>query len=447
MGTFWGNYLTATSTYSNGVDAPFGDYGIFTSNAKGPGSINHTYASNMGDASYYVGACPDCNTVLDDAHAQYSALAFSGTNSGGNLVIENSEFDHNKTGPTQDSENNDDAPPPQNGACPGGAPGPFGTGNCDIWRNNYIHDNNNPDVPGNGSGLAGAAPVGSGVVMAGTEHITLQRNRIVRNNAWGVLITDIPYTGNPPPVSHCEGGIYISPPPSPEPTCYFEAFGNELAGNTFQDNGSYGNPSNGDIGLIAIPHNPGNCFHDNTDPNGLTSDPPNIQSGPYNPCGQTNAGDESLLFAEGECAAELVAPCPSGTPVTNYPRAGQVVLHMSPAQPTMPDPCSGAPANPWCQASAVGLPSARKCVDRRGFGFVLHQNQHGRTVKVEVFVNGKRVAAKRGHALGRIRLRRLPQGKFVVKIVATHHDGTRVITTRTYHACRKGHPHTHVHHR
>src|SRR5947209_9697018 len=149
MGPWWGSYLTATSTYSNGVDPPFGDYGIFISNSNGPGSVTRSYASNMGDAGFYVGACPDCHAVLDHIRTQDSSLGFSGTNAGGHLVIENSQFDHNKTGPTQDSENNDDAPPPQNGHCPGKARGPLGNGVCDIWRHNYIHDNNNPNVPGN----------------------------------------------------------------------------------------------------------------------------------------------------------------------------------------------------------------------------------------------------------------------------------------------------------
>ena len=351
MGPWWGSYISATSTYSKGVDPPFGDYGIFVSNARGPGSVVHSYASNMADAGYYIGACPDCNAVVDDAHTQFSALGFSGTNAGGNLIIENSEFDNNKTGPTQDSENNDDAPPPMNGACPGGKPGPTGAGNCDIWKNNYIHDNNNPNVPGNAiGGLAGAAPVGAGAVLAGTEHISLLHNRIVRNNSWGVFITDLPYQGDPPPVSHCEGGIYVSPPPSPAPLCYFQAFGNELGGNFFQDNGSYGNPTNGDIAVAGLPHNPGNCFHDNTDPKGLTSDPPPqlIQSGPYNPCGQPNAGESGALTAEALCNTQLLFACPPNAPAASYPHAGDVVLHMSPAQPTMPDPCAGVPANPWC---------------------------------------------------------------------------------------------------
>src|SRR5205823_3852207 len=64
MGSWWGDYITATSTFSRGVDPPYGKYGIFVSNSRGPGVIDHSYASNMADAAYYVGACPDCNAMI-----------------------------------------------------------------------------------------------------------------------------------------------------------------------------------------------------------------------------------------------------------------------------------------------------------------------------------------------------------------------------------------------
>jgi len=354
MGPWRGNYITATSTYSNGVNTPFADYGIFVSNSRGPGVVDHSYASGMGDAGYYVGACPDCNAVITHAHAQHNALGFSGTNAGGHLVIEHSEFDHNKTGPTSDSENNGDAPSPQNGRCPGGAAGPLGSGICEIWKFNYIHDNNDPNVPGNSvNGLAGAVPVGSGAILGGTEYVELWRNRIVRNNAWGVWITDSPYIGNPPSGinQHCQGGIYVAPPPLPEPLCYFQAYGNQVIHNKFADNGSYGNPSNGDIAMLTTLHSPGNCFRRNVDPGGLTSDPPAIQSPPYNPCGEPNAGLEPLLLGNALCGTQLLFPCPANTPGAGYPHAGKVVLHMPRRQPTMPNPCKGVPANPWCPAS------------------------------------------------------------------------------------------------
>ena len=346
MHAYLGSNLTASSTYSNGIGAPFGDYGIFVSNADGPGLITHTYANNMGDAAYYIGACPDCNAILKDAHGQNSALGYSGTNSGGHLIIESSEFDHNKTGVTTDSENNDDVPSPQDGHCPGTAKGPTGTASCEVWRWNFIHDNNDPDVPGALTGEAGAAPIGTGIVVAGGRYDTIAHNRITHNDAWGVLIVDDPYQGAPPPGATCRGGT-----PGPDDLCYYQAFGNETANNLLQHNGGLGNPTNGDLALAAIPNDPGNCFHGNTDPDGVTSDPPMIQGPPWDTCGQPNAGDEGPLVAEALCATQLLFPCPSN-PAANYPRPTKVQLMPIPHEPTMANPCVHVPANPWCPNGA-----------------------------------------------------------------------------------------------
>ncbi len=346
MGSWWGDYVTATSTYSNGVNPPFGDYGIFVSNSRGPGVVDHSYASNMGDSAYYVGACRDCNAVIAHAHAQYSALGYSATNSGGHLILKESEFDHNKTGVTTNSQNNDDAPSPQNGLCPHGEQGPLGNGICDIWQDNVIRDNNNPNVPGNGvNGFAGEAPVGTGVVLAGSEHVDVFHNQILNNDAWGVAVADFPDQEAPPPIAHCEGGGYLVAPPSPSPLCYYQAFGNVVSSNSFASNGSYRNPTNGDIALYAQSHNPGNCFSANTDPNGLSSEPLAIQSSPYNPCGQANGNTDPAALGQLVCALKL-GTCPPGT---KYPQPARVFkLRMPPRQPAMPDPCAGVPRNPWC---------------------------------------------------------------------------------------------------
>jgi hypothetical protein len=342
MRAYLGSNLTASSTYSNGIGAPFGDYGIFVSNADGPGLITHTYANNIGDAAYYIGACPDCNAILKEAHGQNSALGYSGTNSGGHLIIEGSEFDHNKTGVTTDSENNDDIPPPQNGHCPGTAKGPTGTASCEVWRGSFIHDNNDPNVPGALTGEAGAAPIGTGIVVAGGRYDTIVHNRITHNDAWGVLIVDDPYQGAPPPGATCQGGTQ-----GPDDLCYYRAFGNETANNLLAHNGGLGNPTNGDLALAAIVNDPGNCFHGNTDPAGVTSDPPGIQGPPWDTCGQPNAGDEGPLVAEALCATQLLFPCTSN-PAANYPRPTKVQLMPIPRQPTMANPCVRVPANPWC---------------------------------------------------------------------------------------------------
>src|SRR5262249_19778321 len=67
---FEGSYLSATSTFWSPDNR--GEYGLFVSNTNGPGVLDHTYGSNMADAVYYIGACQDCDTLVNDAHAQYS---------------------------------------------------------------------------------------------------------------------------------------------------------------------------------------------------------------------------------------------------------------------------------------------------------------------------------------------------------------------------------------
>ncbi|MDX6286081.1 MAG: hypothetical protein QOG53_1566 [Frankiales bacterium] len=366
MGPFRGDYLTATSTYSNGTQDPRGEYGIFTSNSRGPGVIDHSYASNMGDAAYYIGACPNCNQILNHAHGSNSALGYSGTNSGGNLVVENSEFDRNLSGLVSNSQNNDDLPSPQIGLCPGGADGPLGLGICTIFRNNYLHDNNNPNVPGAGSGgLAGGAPVGTGLVLAGSHYLAVVHNRIANNGSWGVVVTDLPDQETPPSGvgQPCQGGTNVPVPPGQEPLCYYDVFGNAVMDNTFTHNGYFGNPTNGDIALAAkgaLNTSAGNCFAGNSNTGGtLTSDPLAVQSNPlYSPCpAPHNANPEPALLGELLCATQLVADCPTA-PGATYPRTTGVSLHMPAAQTTMPNPCAGVPTNPWCPAAATGAVSS-----------------------------------------------------------------------------------------
>src|SRR5215472_17160504 len=93
LGAYSGSYLTATSEYAPAqLNSPqLAQYGIFVSNSSGPGLITNSYASNMADAAYYVGACARiCNTTLANDTGVNSGLGYSGTNSGGHLIIRNS---------------------------------------------------------------------------------------------------------------------------------------------------------------------------------------------------------------------------------------------------------------------------------------------------------------------------------------------------------------------
>jgi hypothetical protein len=359
---FWGNYLTATSSYSStvagalgpccGVNYPAADYGIFSSNATN-GFFKHSYASNMADSAYYIGACQQvCDQVMQYDRGENSALCLSSTNAGGYLLVENNECDNNKSGLVSNSQNNDDWPSPQIGLCPAGQSGPLGTQSCTVWANNYVHDNNNPNVPGNGSGLAGGSPVGTGMILAGSTYVTLSGNTVTHNGAWGELIADLPDQEAPPAdvPSPCQGGIYV-PVPSGE-TCYYPAYGNVSESNTFSGNGFFGNPSNGDIGLSTMYHEPGNCFSGDSVPDG--TDPSGIETNPsYQPssgmCTSANSGDQTVLAAEALCATQLVFPCP-GLPDATYPRpTAQFPLPPVPSNlPSMPKPCADVPRNPWC---------------------------------------------------------------------------------------------------
>ena len=162
MGAWYGNYLSATTTFYR-ADKPQASYGQFASNARGPGRLAHSYASNMNDAGVYIGACQQvCHSVVTDSHFQYNALGYSGTNAGGPLVLKDSEWDHNASGIVTNSQNNDDAPSPQDGACPNGGTGPTGTYSCTIIVHNYVHDNNNNKTP-----LTTPSPFGTGIVSRG----------------------------------------------------------------------------------------------------------------------------------------------------------------------------------------------------------------------------------------------------------------------------------------
>jgi hypothetical protein len=349
---FWGNYLNATSTYYGG-EGTASTYGIFASDSTN-GSFTNSYASNMNDSNYYVGACQQrCNTTLDHVWSQYSTLGYSGTNAGGSLVVKNSEFDHNKDGFDTNSQNNDDWPSPQNGACPNGATSPItGTHSCWVFMNNYVHDNNNPNVPG--AGVAAAGPVGTGMTISGGRNDTVMNNRFVNNGAWGVLFLPYPDTETPPPdAPNCQGGLISNP----SNLCLYDDWGNALIGNHFQHNGFFGNDTNGDFGEITETAAPTNCYRGNTDTSGhVTSSPPDLQQQKPVCNGQTVPPDPNpALTNQVACDSQFFAPLlPTGSepcpPGSNYPRATRVVLPPLPTRrlPTMPNPCANVPKNTWC---------------------------------------------------------------------------------------------------
>jgi DNA-binding beta-propeller fold protein YncE len=83
-----------------------------------------------------------------------------------------------------------------------------------------------------------------------------------------------------------------------------------------------------------------------------------------------------------------------------------------------------------------------QCVDRRKFTFKLRRGRGARIVRVAVSVNGKVIARKHGRSLRRVTLRRLPLGRFKVRVVTVRSNGKRRTSVRTYLGCVKGKPQT-----
>ncbi len=361
---YTGSYLNATSTFFGATKAEpspettAAEYGIFSSDWDG-GTWDHTYTSKMNDSGYYIGACQQlCNQVIDDGWGEYSALGYSGTNSGGTLIVEHSQFDDNEEGFDTNSQNNDDWPSPQNGACPGNETSPVThTHSCWVFMDNDVHDNDNPNVPS--AGAAAAAPVGTGMSLEGSDD-TVMDNTFKDEGAWGVLFEPYPDTETPPSsvTEPCHGGVAnynLEAVVGINLTigCFYDDGGDALVGNTFTNIGFFKNPTNGDFAESRFfGGHPANCYSDNVDTGGtLTSSPANLQTD-YSACSTTPGQPDTnvpFLF-QAICDSQVFGPDTPCLAGGSYPRRTKVVMHPLPTRqlPTMPNPCAGVPANPWC---------------------------------------------------------------------------------------------------
>jgi hypothetical protein len=425
---YLGSYLSATSTFFTNGGQIAGGYGIFSSNWSG-GTWEHDYASNMNDSGFYIGACQQqCDQTVNDVWAEYNALGYSGSNSGGQLLVENSQFDNNEDGFDTNSQNGDN-PPPQNGACPNGGISPIThTNSCWVFMDNYVHDNNNPDVPA--VGFASAGPVGTGMSVSGGRNDTIMHNRFVNNGAWGTIF--VPFPDNGPP---CTGGVTTFPGIG----CLYDESGDALLNNTYTNNGFFGNPTNGDFAQVNLLTGPTDCYSGNTDTGGSLSSSPAGAEQTYPVCNGASTGpDLNVLFLdEVACDSQIAlvggpVPC---LPTDHYPRSTGPVMHPLPAGlQSMPNPCSGVPANPWCGGEVTRV---KACV-ARSFRVPLTLAARERFESVTVTVRGhSRKFKARGHSarvLVGLGTRSRARVHFLELIrVRAHRE--RISFWRIYHAC------------
>ncbi|HLM97590.1 MAG TPA: right-handed parallel beta-helix repeat-containing protein [Acidimicrobiales bacterium] len=368
---YTGNYLTATSTYfvNDASDADIcstcAQYGIFASNSRN-GTWNQLYANNFADSGMYVGACHRvCNVTIQNAQMEDNALGYSGTNSGGQVVIENSIFDNNKEGVDTNTALTGDPPPPQDGRCSGKSLSSIThTNSCWVFIDNLVENNNNPNVPV--VGTAGLGPTGTGMTISGGRNDTVMDNEFLGNGAWGILFVPYPDGNTTSDGKTCKatGGEVASGLGVAGVACLYDPEGDALLNNKFSGNGTLGNPTNADFGnLLVGGKTPENCFSGNTEWNSgftLETGPATSADSALTPstCG-AKTPKTTLLGVNTDATLLLQAECDSGVLAcsgSGYPQATSVVMHPIPAGlPSMPNPCTGVPSNAWCRG---GVPVA-----------------------------------------------------------------------------------------
>jgi hypothetical protein len=298
---YWGTYLTA---YDNG------DYGVYaydsTSSGKTPAAFAFVYGSWNADSGIYVGGCRDCNAVVTNSRAYKNAIGYSGTNAGGELYLMNSEWDHNGSGIVPNTLTSEPDPPQQGVNIVG----------------NYIHDNNDHDVPG--TGITAIAPVGMGIDIAGGWDNVIRGNLIKNQMHSGVLMH------------------WLFTPP----------VGNQVVYNTFVHTAYAGGVGDADVSIDGTGLM--NCVEGNVNKTGGTSSPATVD--PPNPVGLTDCGAGNPTRSQ--AGRGIYSP---GDPLVSVMTALNAAGITEPkdykgpgprpeAQRTMANPCAGVPANPWCRS-------------------------------------------------------------------------------------------------
>lgn len=331
-GFFWtgvegyrGSYLTSYRT---------GDYGIYAFDSV-KGQLEHSYASGSPDAGFYIGQCYPCDAVIDDVISEYNGLGYSGTDSGGNLLIVNSTFRRNRAGIVPNSGSYELCYPGRENTIVG----------------NLVHDNNETDNPAIDVALLAQ---GNGILVAGSVRNTIERNLVWNHDRTGIGLVPFPEeTANdlPPPPEEwdqpCTEEVKEAEvPPIPEEDCVaiegllegcvavWNPFENSVVDNVVESSG-VADLAVGTIDLAGTgvtTETLGNCFSGNTF---TTSAPQAIES--LAPCEGEGSGDWSAG------ALDLLGLL--GSPADPPPEDAYKTTPEPPDQPNMPD-ADSAPARP-----------------------------------------------------------------------------------------------------
>lgn len=262
-GFFWtgvkgyrGSFLTA---YRNG------DYGIYAFDST-HGLIENSYASGSPDAGFYIGGCQPCDSVIRNVISEFNGLGYSGTNSGGNLVIVNSVFRHNRAGIVPNTGSYEPCYPQSDNVIAG----------------NLIYDNNYDEGPAIENARLAQE---NGIVVAGGWNNKIIRNRVMKHKLAGIVLVPFPESDPSDVPSDTPAKTCAEQRKQPKPTTVpslvlWPSKHNVVKGNVVSDSGM------ADLGTADGDPNNGNCFAGNTF---ATSAPLDIEK--LEPCEGTGTGD------------------------------------------------------------------------------------------------------------------------------------------------------------
>jgi hypothetical protein len=257
-GFFWtgvegyrGSYLTA---YRNG------DYGVYAFDSVN-GQLDYSYASGSPDAGFYIGQCFPCNAVIDNVVSEFNGLGYSGTNSGGNLLIVNSVWRNNRAGVVPNSGSYELCYPERQTTIVG----------------NMVYSNNQPDTPAIDVAILA---MGNGILTPGGYENVIARNRVWDHDKTGIglvpFLEEDPNDNIPPDDALGRSCDETKNDPIPDPetipaTILWETHSTEVRENVVSDSRV------ADLAIGTVEGDPGelgNCWADNTFE---TSAPNNIE--------------------------------------------------------------------------------------------------------------------------------------------------------------------------
>jgi hypothetical protein len=316
-----------------------GGYGVLTF-VEDHGVIENCEAAGNGDSGLYPGSGADTtdhrykkfypkyrfSQVIRHCDSHHNDGGFSGTDSHGTLITHNNFYD-NALGYTTDVFTSPGHPGfPQHG---------------NVIRGNNFYDNNfNPFKKGSDVDPFIAAPVGTGLWLAGGNANIVENNHFYDNWRRGVMLFAVPDATvcGPPPVGSS------TPVPGCDPLGVSTSYGNRFHGNTMGVSPTGAVKPNGlDFWWDSFPGNTGNCWWANKAAPGksVTSAPAGLPS-----CSGGKSPGTSIGTGDPVNELELVS-CLAGFTVSGYP-AGN------------PQTCtwSKTPAKPGSSSSPLPLRTA-----------------------------------------------------------------------------------------